>query len=604
MSVIAKDENMNIVIVGHVDHGKSTIIGRLLADTKSLPEGKLEQVKETCKRNSKPFEYAFLLDALKDEQAQGITIDAARVFFHTEKRKYIIIDAPGHIEFLKNMVTGAARAEAAILVIDANEGVMENSKRHGYLLSMLGIKQVVVVVNKMDLIDYNQDRYEDIVKEYTAFLKDIDVEAETFIPVSGFMGDNIASVSEKMPWYEGKSVLNQLDSLENKKQIGKQVFRMPVQGVYKFTAGGDDRRIVAGSIDTGKIAVGNEVIFYPSGKKSKVKSIEKFNAPTQTEEMAGSATGFTLEEQIYVTRGELACILGEDKPETTTRIKTKLFWLGREDLDTSRDYFIKVGTKKVKAELEEVTTVLDASTLKNTVRQNIKRHEVAEVVFKLEKEIAFDKASKIAETSRFVLIDDYEISGGGIIVEGLDDGNKNLREQVSKRDVKWIESAVTKEERSVRYAQRPTLILISGNKGDNKKEIARYLERGLFLDGRSVYYMGIGNVLYGIDADIKEENSMDNRKEHIRRFAETSNILLDAGKIVFATANNITQDDLKIIHTVIKSDDIKLVCVGDVADPEISADLHFDSDMSKDEIFASVKSMCINSKIIFNPYFG
>src|SRR6056297_1145800 len=177
-------EDMNLVFVGHVDHGKSTIIGRMLADTGSLPEGKLEQVKENCKRNSKPFEYAFLLDALKDEQSQGITIDSARVFFETDKRRYLILDAPGHIEFLKNMITGASRAEAACLVIDANEGIQENSKRHGYLLSMLGIKQIVVLVNKMDLVDYDKEIYKSIVNDYTDFLEEIDIEPKCFIPVS------------------------------------------------------------------------------------------------------------------------------------------------------------------------------------------------------------------------------------------------------------------------------------------------------------------------------------------------------------------------------------------------------------------------------------
>lgn len=415
-------DNMNIVIVGHVDHGKSTIIGRLLADTNSLPEGKLAQVKETCRRNSKPFEFAFLLDALKEEQAQGITIDAARVFFKTPKRKYIIIDAPGHIEFLKNMVTGAARAEAALLVIDANEGVMENSKRHGYLLSMLGIKQVVVLVNKMDLIDYDQSKYEQIVEEYSAFLSEIGVEADSFVPVSGFRGDNIAAASSEMSWYTGRTVLEKLDLLDNKKGSENQAFRMPVQGIYKFTAGGDYRRIVAGTIDSGKIKVGDEVVFYPSKKKSTVKSIERFSAPEMAEDCAGSATGFTLEQQIYITRGELACIVGEAQPEVSRRIKTKLFWLGAADLDKSRKYHIKIGTQKVTAELERVITVFDASTLSTTSRPNVHRHEVAEVIFNLEKEMAMDKTDFLTENSRFVLIDNFEISGGGIVVDTLNSG--------------------------------------------------------------------------------------------------------------------------------------------------------------------------------------
>ncbi len=585
-------DNMNIVIVGHVDHGKSTIIGRLLADTNSLPEGKLEQVKETCRRNSKPFEFAFLLDALKDEQAQGITIDAARVFFKTPKRKYIIIDAPGHIEFLKNMVTGAARAEAALLVIDANEGVMENSKRHGYLLSMLGIKQVVVLVNKMDLIDYDQARYKQIVEEYKAFLLEIGVEADSFIPVSGFRGDNIAAGTGNMPWYQGLTVLEKLDVLDNKKDVKKQVFRMPVQGVYKFTAGGDDRRIVAGTIETGVIKVGDEVVFYPSGKRSKVKSIERFNVPEMDEDTAGSATGFTLEQQIYVTRGELACIAKEPKPEVANRVKTKLFWLGKKDLNKDRRYHIKIGTQKVTAELEEVVTVLDASTLSTTTRQYVKRHEVAEVIFSLEKEIALDVAENLTETSRFVLVDNYEISGGGIVVDNLKDGQYGLGERVNTQ-VRWSESAVTKEERAVKFAQKPVLILISGKKGVGKKNFAGYLERGLFIEGRNVYYL-----------DSWRDDDITNRAALLESMVKVSDVLLKAGNIVILVEDDIHKSDLDILNNVIDPQDIKLVWVGDVEDHNVPVDLVpvdliIEANETKDSVYHKIKKMLVGSKILF-----
>ncbi|MCX6984006.1 MAG: GTP-binding protein, partial [Lentisphaerae bacterium] len=246
---------LKIVIVGHVDHGKSTIIGRLLADTGSLPNGKLEQVLENCRRNSKPFEYAFLLDALKNEQRQGITIDMARCFFKTERRNYMIIDAPGHIEFLKNMVTGAARADAALLVIDAHEGIQENSKRHGYILSMLGIRQVAVIINKFDLADYKREVYENIVNEYSDFLRNLGVVATSFIPASGRFGDNIVKDSKNIPWFKGPSILEQLETFALKPDNANKAFRMPVQDIYKFTGQDDERRIVAGSIETGKIKV-------------------------------------------------------------------------------------------------------------------------------------------------------------------------------------------------------------------------------------------------------------------------------------------------------------------------------------------------------------
>jgi bifunctional enzyme CysN/CysC len=220
---------MDIVIVGHVDHGKSTVIGRLLADTNSLPEGKLESIREFCARNARPFEYAFLLDALKDEQAQGITIDTARTFFKSDKRDYVIIDAPGHIEFLKNMVTGAARAEAAVLVIDAKEGIQENSKRHGYLLSMLGIRQIVVAVNKMDLVDYDRKAFEDIRDEYVAFLARIGVTPRFFVPMAAFPGEGMVGPSGKMPWYKGPDLLAAIDAFEKAPSKAAQPFRLPVQ---------------------------------------------------------------------------------------------------------------------------------------------------------------------------------------------------------------------------------------------------------------------------------------------------------------------------------------------------------------------------------------
>ena len=269
-------QQMNIVVIGHVDHGKSTVIGRLMADTDSLPQGKLEDVKNRCAKNARPFEYAFLLDALKDEQSQGITIDSARCFFRSKKREYIIIDAPGHIEFLKNMISGAARAEAALLVIDAKEGVRENSRRHGYLLGILGIKQVAVCVNKMDIVSYSQEVFESIKNEYLKFLGQIGIEPTDFIPLSAREGDNITGISDNMPWYRGRTVLETVDNFTKEPEPINKPFRFPVQDIYKFTEAGDDRRIVAGRIETGSIKVGDDVVFLPSGQAVKNRNNRKF----------------------------------------------------------------------------------------------------------------------------------------------------------------------------------------------------------------------------------------------------------------------------------------------------------------------------------------
>ncbi|MEA1972095.1 MAG: GTP-binding protein [Candidatus Cloacimonadota bacterium] len=589
---------MNIVIVGHVDHGKSTIIGRLLADTGSLPNGKLEQVKANCVRNSKPFEYAFLLDALKDEQSQGITIDSARVFFKTEKRHYIIIDAPGHIEFLKNMITGAARAEAALLVIDAKEGIKENSKRHGYMLSMLGIKQVVVLVNKMDLIDYDQKVYDNIVVDYTKFLKSIKIEPKSFVPVSGMEGENIASNSQKMK-FSNQTVLEVLDNFESEKVLSNQPFRMPVQDVYKFTRFNDDRRIIAGNIDTGTINVGDEVVFYPSGKKSKVSTIEGFNTKTQTSAKSGYATGFTLEEQLYVTRGELAARSDEIQPKVSTRINVSIFWLGKKPMIKDKEYFIKIGSSKITTKIEEITRVINTSSLNpNADSSHIGRHEVAECILKLRKPLGFDEADDLASSSRFVIVDDYEITGGGIIRKSLSDSNKKLRDMVFIRNNKWIKSGINKIKRAIKYNQKSKLILITGEKGSGRKEVANLLESKLFSNGNLAYFLGLGSILYGVDAHEKTDDS----DELFRKFGEVAHIILDSGQIMISTAQELTQANLEIIKTTIDQNLIETVWIGDKVTTDIALDKHYDTTISPKKIVINLIESLEENGIIFKAW--
>lgn len=558
-SAILSRKSMNVVIVGHVDHGKSTVIGRLMADTGSLPEGKLEQVKLDCERNAKPFEYAFLLDALHDEQDQGITIDAARVFFKTPKRDYIIIDAPGHIEFLKNMITGAARAEAALLVIDADEGVQENSRRHGYMLSMLGIKQVVVVVNKMDLVNYNQDVFEKIQTEYAHFLQDIGMEARAFIPVSGREGDNVAENTANLAWFKGGTVLDVLDEFEKQKPAIDKPFRMPVQGVYKFTQNYDNRRIVSGTVESGTLKPGDEVVFYPSGKRSTVKAIEAFNVEAPDQIQPGDAFGFTLDEQIYITRGELAAKDSETRPEVSGRIRVSLFWLGRKPLKVGQTLKLKLGTTEVSARLSEIHKVINASNLDQTAQDRIQRHEVAECEFKLKKPLAFDLTGEFESTSRFVLVKDYEIQGGGIIREAVKDQQTSLREKVLERNLNWVTSEIPREQRANRYNQQATLLFVTGEQQSGKKTFAKHLERVLFSEGKHVYFIGIGNLLHGLDSDLEHADESDsekqtNRQEHMRRLAEVAHLMLDAGMILIVTAVNLNEDDLSTIKTGLLGD--------------------------------------------------
>jgi len=591
---------MNIVIVGHVDHGKSTVIGRLLADTHSLPEGKLEQVRAQCELNSKPFEFAFLLDALKDEQAQGITIDAARVFFKSRQRQYLILDAPGHIEFLKNMITGAARAEAALLVIDAAEGVQENSRRHGYMVSLLGIRQLSVVVNKMDLVGWDRSVFDRIVKEYGAFLDQVGIRPASFIPVSARGGDNIATRSEQLPWYDGPTVLDALDAFQNEPAPVDRPFRMTVQDVYKFTKQGDDRRIVAGTIESGRVSVGDSLIFYPSGKKSRVKTIEAFNRPAQTGAGAGTAIGFTLQEQIYITRGEMATVELQPRPQVTTRLRVSLFWLGKEAMVKRKEYLLKLGTARVTCRVEEVLRVMDASTLDATTnRQAVQRHDVAECVLKLDRAIACDLAEDIPATSRFVIVDDFEIRGGGIVREALPDRQASVRDQVLLRNYKWEPSTIQPAQRAEKYNQKAALILVTGEDEMERKGVAKALERKLFEDGKVVYFLGIGSVLYGVDADIQRKP--ENRLEHMRRLGEVANLMLDAGIILVVAAAELTQEDLEVIKTAVQPDWIETVWAGDA----ITTDLICDLQLSGGAIPESVdrlKDHLQDKGIIFRPW--
>src|SRR4051812_32549973 len=266
---------LKIVIVGHVDHGKSTLVGRLLHDTGTLPEGKVESIRAMSERRGMPFEWAFLMDAIQAERDQGITIATPQTRFRPAKPPYVITAPPGHKEFLKNMVPGAAPSEAALLLIDAHEGVQEQSRRHGYLLHLLGVKQVVVLVNKMDLVGYSPARFGEVAEDYRAYLRGLGVTPASIIPISAREGDNMVEHSAAMPWYQGPTVLQALDAFSYRELPTERPLRMPVQDVYKF----DQRRIIAGRIESGTLEVGDQVVFSPSNKTAVIRSIEAWHVP-------------------------------------------------------------------------------------------------------------------------------------------------------------------------------------------------------------------------------------------------------------------------------------------------------------------------------------
>ena len=591
------NKTFNIVIVGHVDHGKSTVLGRLLSDTGSLGEGKLEQVKINCEKNSKLFEYAFLIDALKDEQSQGITIDIARVFFKTKKRNYLFLDAPGHIEFLRNMVTGASRADAALLIIDANEKVQENTKRHAFLLSMLGIRDVAVIVNKMDLVFYAQKEYDEIIADCKDFLISINIKPLGFVPVSGAKGDNIVKKSSQLSWHKGNTLLEMIESFTAKEDLSNRPFRMPVQDVYKFTNFNDNRRIIAGSVLSGEIRAGDEIVFYPSGKKTSVKTIEAFNRPVQSKAVTGEAVGITLTEQLYIKRGEIVISNQKPWPHVTTRIRASLFWLSKKSMVKDKDYIFKLGTSRVTARIEAICKVMDTSSLTEALpTEEIEKNYMAECILQLVSPVAFDLTEDFLETSRFVVVDDYHISGGGIILEALKDKSSGIRDKVLLRNYKWIKSMIPRFQREEKYGHPSALIFITGEKNSGRKALARALEQSLFNQRRLVYFLGIGNILYGVDADIKTDG--DNREEHLRRLSEVSHLMLEAGMILIVTAINLSQDDIRLMNFAVEPEKIEIIWVGKKVTTDIGYDLMINTVGNMDKAVAAANNMLIEKGII------
>ncbi len=526
-------ENLNIVIVGHVDHGKSTLLGRLYADTGSLPDGKLEKVQAICRQQGKEFEYAFLFDAFLEEQEQGITIDTARTFFIWKGRQYIIIDAPGHKEFLKNMISGAARTEAALLLIDALEGVKEQSKKHGYLLSLLGVRQFAVIVNKMDLVGYRQDVFDGIEKEYREFLAQFGAVPERVIPASAKLGDNIANRSQAMAWYKGPTVLETLSLFKKERARSEQPLRFPVQDVYKF----DARRILAGRIAAGRLKIGDHLVFSPSNKRANIRAVEAFNIePVPTEAEAGQSVGITLDEQIFVERGEIATHQ-EQLPLVSTAFRANLFWLGKRPLEKSRKYLLRVATKEVDCEVAAIHRIIDTMDLNQQQGSaTVGRNQVAELTIRTKSPIAFDLSSSFEATGRFVLVDDYDIAGGGIVTEMVHDDQEFLREEARRRDFAWVKGEVGIEERAQQYGHRAAIVLITGGRHTGKSFLAKKLEARLVADGRHAYLLDGENLRRGLDADLSE-GERSQTTEMARRYGEVARLLVDTGLIVVSTTN-------------------------------------------------------------------
>jgi sulfate adenylyltransferase large subunit/phosphoadenylyl-sulfate reductase (thioredoxin) len=416
ISATAERPLVRIVIVGHVDHGKSTLIGRLLHETGSLPDGKFESLKAVSARRGMPFEWSFLLDALQTERDQGITIDTSQIRFRTASRDFVLIDAPGHVEFLRNMITGAAQADGAILLIDASEGVREQTRRHGYLLHLLGIRQVAVVVNKMDRVDFSAERFTEIANEIGGYLTDLGIKPVATIPISARQGDGVSAVTPAIAWYQGPAVLGALDRFSPATPARDLALRLPVQAVYKF----DDRRIIVGRIESGRISVGDEIVVMPGAKLARVKSIESWPAPVGKTAIAsvdaGRSVGITLDRELFIERGHLLS-LSQTPSDVSTKIRSRIFWLHSTPLEAGATVTLRSGTAEARGRVATIAKAVDPGELQNEAASAIRQNHVGEIEIELTAPLAGDPYTINPLTGRFALEIDGRICGGGLILD-------------------------------------------------------------------------------------------------------------------------------------------------------------------------------------------
>jgi bifunctional enzyme CysN/CysC len=522
---------VSIVIVGHVDHGKSTLVGRLLHETGSLPEGKLEMLKTVSARRGMPFEWSFLLDALQTERDQGITIDTTQIRFRTQSRDVVLIDAPGHAEFLRNMITGASQADGAVLIIDALEGVRDQTRRHGYLLHLLGIKQVAIVVNKMDRVDFSATRFAEISAEISAHLTGLGLTPSAVIPISARDGDGVAERTPRIDWYNGPTVVEALDALEPARPLAQLALRLPVQAIYKF----DDRRIIAGRIESGHLAAGDEIVIMPAGKAATIRSVEGWPAtPVKGRQTAGRSVGITLDRELFVERGDVIAHVGSG-PRDTRRIRARIFWLHDKPLVSGASILVRLGTRETRATVIAIEKAVDPGELSSVETQSIARNHVGEIDISLAQALAADPFTDNPRTGRLVIEVHGRIAGGGLVLSA-DAGQRAVPVNIVP-----VESALRPDERSARYRHVGAVVWLTGLPGSGKSTLAQALESRLFANGGSPVLLDGDTLRAGLNSDLGFMPA--DRTENIRRLAEVATHLARNGHIAIVAAVSPSAED-------------------------------------------------------------
>lgn len=521
------DKPLRVVIVGHVDHGKSTLIGRLLYDTNSLPDGKLEEIEEICKkRGTDALEWSFVLDSFQAERDQAITIDTTQIWFSSAARDYVIIDAPGHREFLKNMVSGAAAADAAILVVDAREGVQEQTRRHAYLLSLLGLKQISVVINKMDMVDYAADAFEKVSAEVVEYLRSIRVEPTHIIPISAREGDMIASAKDTMDWFSGKTLIETLDSFEQARPPTERPLRFPVQDVYRY----DEERIIVGRVETGSVKAGDEILFSPLNEKAKVTSIEVWpEDKTKVKANAGEVIGIKIDQRLFVERGHIGSH-DANPPMLSNVFRANIFWLGKKPLKVGNSYKVRYGTHEAMVTVQSIDRSINTDDLDHDAQSStVERNNVAEITLRARELLPIDPYTYNELLGRIVMYDKYDIVGGGSInMDGYPDQRQSVKPKAE--NIYKVDHLLSTAVRAQNMGQRGGVFWFTGLSGSGKSTTAMAVEKALFEKGYKTYVLDGDNIRHGLNKDLGF--SPEDRKENIRRIGHVAGLMADAGLIV------------------------------------------------------------------------
>ncbi|RFB04841.1 sulfate adenylyltransferase subunit CysN [Parvularcula marina] len=541
VAYLTRHENkslMRFITCGSVDDGKSTLIGRLLYDSKMLYEDQVAALEADSKKSGtqgQDIDFALLVDGLAAEREQGITIDVAYRFFSTEKRKFIVADTPGHEQYTRNMATGASTADLAVLLVDARAGLMTQTRRHSFICSLVGIRHVVLAVNKMDLVDYSEERFNEITAEYRKFAEKLGFESILCVPMSALGGDNVTEASDKTPYYDGPPLLTYLEELD----IGSDTdapFRLPVQWVNRPNL---DFRGFSGTVASGHIEVGDPIIAIPSGRRSTVKSIVVMGDDEKQRAEKREAVTITLNDEIDISRGDIIC--GKDHPaHQTDQLSAHVIWMADEALLPGRQYVIKTANRLVNGVVTDLRNKIDVNTLEERPGKTLSLNEIGVCKFNLSHPVAFDPYQENRQTGSFIIIDRQTNStvGAGMI-------DHSLRRA---ENVVWQDLEVGKAERAGMKHQKPALLWFTGLSGAGKSTIANLVEKKLHDLGRHTYILDGDNVRHGLNKDLGFTDA--DRVENIRRVAETAKLMVDAGLIVLSAFISPFRDERQMARSL------------------------------------------------------